>query len=50
MFSLFDLCVYLFTEYSDAFLISLTGEVHSGESDFDPPRFKPEPDVYLKVP
>eukprot|EP00440_Ansanella_granifera_P074772 gb/GFBE01081143.1/.p1 GENE.gb/GFBE01081143.1/~~gb/GFBE01081143.1/.p1 ORF type:complete len:950 (+),score=198.27 gb/GFBE01081143.1/:1-2850(+) len=23
--------------------------IHSGESDFDPPRFKPEPDVYLKA-
>jgi hypothetical protein len=22
-------------------------KIHSGESDFDPPRFKPEPDVYL---
>merc|ERR1712146_227791 len=23
--------------------------VHSGESDFDPPRFKPDPSVYLKA-
>jgi beta-phosphoglucomutase-like phosphatase (HAD superfamily) len=22
-------------------------KIHSGESDFDPPRFKPDPDVYL---
>lgn len=24
-------------------------KVHSGESDFDPPRFKPNPSVYLKA-
>lgn len=24
-------------------------QVHSGESDFDPPRFKPNPSVYLKA-
>lgn len=24
-------------------------KIHSGESDFDPPRFKPDPSVYLKV-
>mmetsp|Transcript_102277 Transcript_102277/g.292766 ORF Transcript_102277/g.292766 Transcript_102277/m.292766 type:complete len:355 (+) Transcript_102277:1051-2115(+) len=24
-------------------------QIHSGESDFDPPRFKPEPDVYLRA-
>ncbi|CAN0509009.1 unnamed protein product, partial [Discosporangium mesarthrocarpum] len=24
-------------------------QVHSGESDFDPPRFKPDPSVYLKA-
>ena len=24
-------------------------KIHSGESDFDPPRFKPLPDVYLKA-
>lgn len=24
-------------------------KIHSGESDFDPPRFKPAPDVYLKA-
>ncbi|CAM9523241.1 unnamed protein product [Chrysoparadoxa australica] len=24
-------------------------KVHSGESDFDPPRFKPDPSVYLKA-
>eukprot|EP00611_Tribonema_gayanum_P022711 TRINITY_DN4618_c0_g1_i2.p1 TRINITY_DN4618_c0_g1~~TRINITY_DN4618_c0_g1_i2.p1 ORF type:complete len:290 (-),score=58.57 TRINITY_DN4618_c0_g1_i2:458-1327(-) len=24
-------------------------KVHSGESDFDPPRFKPAPDVYLRA-
>jgi len=23
--------------------------IHSGESDFDPPRFKPAPDVYLRA-
>lgn len=23
--------------------------MHSGESDFDPPRFKPNPSVYLKA-
>lgn len=23
--------------------------IHSGESDFQPPRFKPDPDVYLKA-
>jgi len=22
-------------------------KIHSGESDFNPPRFKPDPDVYL---
>jgi HAD superfamily hydrolase (TIGR01509 family) len=22
-------------------------KIHSGESDFDPPRFKPDPSVYL---
>ncbi|CAN0188945.1 unnamed protein product, partial [Ectocarpus sp. 8 AP-2014] len=26
-----------------------SGKVHSGESDFDPPRFKPNPSVYLKA-
>lgn len=25
------------------------GKIHSGESDFNPPRFKPDPSVYLKV-
>lgn len=24
-------------------------KIHSGESDFDPPRFKPDPSVYLRV-
>uniref|UniRef100_A0A7S4G686 Riboflavin kinase n=1 Tax=Eutreptiella gymnastica TaxID=73025 RepID=A0A7S4G686_9EUGL len=24
-------------------------KIHSGESDFDPPRFKPDPNVYLKA-
>ncbi|CAN0017458.1 unnamed protein product [Sphacelaria rigidula] len=24
-------------------------KIHSGESDFDPPRFKPDPSVYHKV-
>ena len=24
-------------------------QIHSGESDFDPPRFKPAPDVYLRA-
>lgn len=24
-------------------------KIHSGESDFDPPRFKPNPSVYQKV-
>ena len=24
-------------------------KIHSGESDFDPPRFKPDPSVYLKA-
>eukprot|EP00622_Pseudochattonella_farcimen_P001340 FR736005.1.p1 GENE.FR736005.1~~FR736005.1.p1 ORF type:complete len:273 (+),score=37.57 FR736005.1:44-820(+) len=24
-------------------------QIHSGESDFDPPRFKPDPSVYLKA-
>jgi beta-phosphoglucomutase-like phosphatase (HAD superfamily) len=26
-----------------------TLQVHSGESDFTPPKFKPAPDVYLKA-
>ncbi|CAN0419743.1 unnamed protein product, partial [Ectocarpus sp. 12 AP-2014] len=24
-------------------------KIHSGESDFDPPRFKPDPSVYLRA-
>lgn len=24
-------------------------KIHSGESDFEPPRFKPDPAVYLKA-